>query len=295
MTSAITRFSLKVADGAAIAAYRSLPAGDARGIVQIAHGMAEHFGRYGHLTNRLTAAGYAVYANDHRGHGGSAGVYGLGDFGPRGFQAVVDDMAELTRLARRETPGRPLALFGHSMGSFASQRYLLDHPADLGALVLCGTAAIDKLLETLLAGGGPVTLEVMNASFEPARTPLDWLSRDAAEVDAYIADPMCGFALTDASLQSLFGLCAGSRIDQRLADVRSELPILVLSGEVDPVVGPAQAFVRALIRGYQDAGLTNISHQVYPGARHELLNETCRDEVERDLVAWLGNALGGPA
>jgi alpha-beta hydrolase superfamily lysophospholipase len=200
---------------------------------------------------------------------------------------MVDDMIELTRLARAEMPGRPLALLGHSMGSFAAQLYLLETSADLSALVLCGTAAQDKLLESLLAGGGPVTLEALNAAFEPARTTFDWLSRDEMQVDDYIADPLCGFTLTEASMQSLFALGSGARRDSRLADVSRELPILLLSGEVDPVVGPAQAFARALIQSYEDAGLREIEHRVYTGARHELFNETNRDEVERDLIDWL--------
>ncbi|MBA3812459.1 MAG: alpha/beta fold hydrolase, partial [Caulobacteraceae bacterium] len=105
--------------------------------------MAEHFGRYRRLADRLTGAGCAVFANDHRGHGASAGAHGLGDFGPGGFQALVDDMVALTRVAKRETPGAPMALLGHSMGSFAAQLYLLDHPTDLDALVLSGTAALE--------------------------------------------------------------------------------------------------------------------------------------------------------
>ena len=288
----ITPFTLEAADGVAIAAYRSTPSAPAKGVVQIAHGMAEHFGRYGRLTGKLTAAGYAVYGADHRGHGASAGAPGLGEFGPGGFQALVDDMAALTRIARRETPGRPLALLGHSMGSFAAQLYLLEHHRQLTALVLSGTAALDKLLEAMLATGQAVTLELLNAAFEPARTPFDWLTRDEAEVDAYIIDPMCGFTVGEASTASMFALGGGARADPRLAQVRPDLPILIVSGQCDPVTGPDQAFARALIAGWEAAGLTRIDHRIYPGARHELFNETCREGVEDDLIAWLNVALG---
>ena len=283
----IESFTLKGSDGAAIAAYRSAPSGDVRGVVQIAHGMSEHFLRYRRLTERLNDAGYAVYANDHRGHGQSAGAHGLGQFGPGGFQALVDDMAALTKAAKREIPGKPLILLGHSMGSFASQLYLLDHASELTALVLSGTAALDKLLETLLAGGGPVTLELLNAPFEPARTSFDWLSRDDAEVDAYIADPLCGFTLADAAMGSVFQTGAGARHDPRLANVRKDLPIYIISGQFDPVTGADQAFTRALIESYRAAGLTHIDHRVYAGGRHEMFNETCRDQVQADLIAWL--------
>lgn len=200
---------------------------------------------------------------------------------------MVDDMAALTVVAKLELPGLPLVLLGHSMGSFAAQLYLLDHASALSGLVLSGTAAVDKLLEAMMAGGGAPGLAALNAGFEPARTPFDWLSRDEAQVDAYIADPMCGFDLTESAMASVFGMAAGARLDPRLAAVRKDLPILVISGEVDPVVGPGQAFANALIESYAGAGLANIQRRVYPGGRHEMFNETCRDEVERDLVAWL--------
>jgi alpha-beta hydrolase superfamily lysophospholipase len=254
--------------------------------------MAEHFPRYGRLAAALTGAGYAVYGADHRGHGASAAIHGLGDFGPAGFAAVVSDMAALTKRARAEMPDRPLFLLGHSMGSFAAQLYVLEHSSLLDGLILSGTAAMAPLLEALAASGAAPGLEAFNAAFEPARTPFDWLSRDPAEVDSYIADPLCGFALTDASMQSLFGQGAGALTDPRLASVNRDLPILVLSGEVDPVVGPGQAYARALIEAWRLAGLQRIDHRVYPGARHELFNETCRDEVTRDLIAWLDQHLG---
>ena len=291
MTRQIETLSLTAADGAVVAAYRAAPEGPAKGLVQIAHGMAEHFARYARLTEALTAAGYAVYGIDHRGHGASANVHGLGDFGPRGFAAVVADMAELTRFAKRERSGEPFALLGHSMGSFAAQLYLLERGHELDALVLTGTAAAAPLLESLTASGASGGLEAFNASFEPARTPFDWLSRDEAEVDAYVADPLCGFALTEASMQSMFTLLAGAVIDPRLGAALADLPVLVMSGEVDPVVGPDQAFAQALIDAWREAGLARIGHRVYPNARHELFNETCRDQVTGDLIAWLDTVL----
>jgi len=287
----MTEFTLDTADGAAVAAFRSAPSGPIKGIVQIAHGVAEHAGRYRRLASRLNAAGYAVYANDHRGHGRSSEVHGRGDFGPEGFQALVDDMAALTKVAKRENPGKPLALLGHSMGSFAAQLYLLEHHRELAALVLSGTAALDKLLEALLAGGGPVSLELLNAGFEPGRTKFDWLSRDEAEVDAYIADPLCGFDVPDSAMGSMFQLGAGARHDPRLAQVRSDLPIYVISGEFDPVVGPRQVFTQALLDSYGAAGLTKIEHRVYAGGRHEMFNETCRDQVEAELIDWLDRVM----
>jgi alpha-beta hydrolase superfamily lysophospholipase len=283
----ILPFVLTAGDGARIAAYRAAPEGAPKGIAQIAHGMAEHFGRYARLTHALAAAGYAVYGNDHRGHGASAEVHGLGAFGPGGFQSLVDDMAALGAAARRDRPGLPLALIGHSMGSFAAQLYLLEHHDRLDALVLSGTAAMDLLLADLNASGAPVSLERLNAGFEPARTPFDWLSTVDAEVDAYIADPLCGFAVAEEGMGSMFALGVGARADPRLGAVRKDLPIYVVSGQFDPVVGPDQAFARGLIESYREAGLTRITHRVYPGGRHEMFNERERERVEADLIAWL--------
>lgn len=290
-TTTITPFALKASDGATIASYRAVPSGNVKAIVQIAHGMAEHFRRYARLTQKLTAKGYAVFANDHRGHGDSVKGHGLGNFGPRGFQALVDDMATLSQVAKQELPGKPLVLLGHSMGSFAAQLYLLEHHRELAGVVLSGTAAMDKLLESLLASGEPVTLELLNAGFEPARTSFDWLSRDPAEVDKYIADPLCGFTVEDASTRSMYEIGTKARFDPRLGQVRKDLPIYVISGERDPVVGPGQSFANALIDSYKGFGLKDIVHRVYEGGRHEMFNETNREQVEDELIAWLENSL----
>ncbi len=288
--AAITPFTLAADDGAHIIAYRSAPAGRPRAIVQIAHGMAEHINRYGRLTRALTGAGFAVYANDHRGHGASAAVHGLGDFGPGGFKSLIDDMGALSRHAQAETPNTPLILLGHSMGSFAAQLYLLENHQRLAGLVLSGTAAVDAMLTAMAAAGQAAAPGSMNAAFTPARTDFDWLSRDETEVDAYVADPLCGFPLADAAMASLFQTASVARHDPRLASVRVDLPILVISGEFDPVTGPGQAFATALVESYRSAGLSRIDHRIYPGGRHEMFNETNRDEVTDDLIAWLQTA-----
>jgi alpha-beta hydrolase superfamily lysophospholipase len=289
----ITAFDLTADDGAHITAYRSAPAVRARAIVQIAHGMAEHFGRYARLTDALTAAGYAVYGADHRGHGASAAAHGLGDFGPRGFQALVDDMAALSRRAQSEQPNTPLILLGHSMGSFAAQLYLLEHHRRLAALVLSGTAAVDTMIAAMAAAGRAAAPTSMNTPFEPARTDFDWLSRDEAEVDAYVADPLCGFPLTQAAMSSVFSVAGAARHDPRLASIRADLPIYVISGEHDPVTGPGQAFANALIDTYRGAGVARLEHRVYSGGRHEMFNELNRTEVTSDLLQWLDGALPG--
>src|SRR5579859_4953004 len=192
-------FTFDAADGLKIFTYRWLPPGPVRGVLQISHGMGEHALRYRTPLQPLLDAGIAIYANDHRGHGRTAtNKSELGNFGAAGFAGLVDDMARLSKIARREHPGRKLILFGHSMGSFAAQIYVVEHSALIDGLVLSGSAAFDMLQAP--RGG----LRAIGESMGKTRTPFDWLSRDEKEVDAYIADPLCGFTANDASRNSMF-------------------------------------------------------------------------------------------
>lgn len=180
-------FTYPSADGTQIVTYQWDPAGEPRAAVQLTHGMGEHARRYEHVATALTDARYVVYAHDQRGHGASADPERLGDLGKGGWNALVDDIGLLSARIRAEHPGLPLILLGHSMGSFAVQQYLLDHSDDVDGVVLTGTAVID-LLEPALDLDQPLDLTMFNAPFQPARTDYDWLSRDDAVVDAYVAD-----------------------------------------------------------------------------------------------------------
>src|ERR1700754_2311673 len=173
-----------------------------RGIVQIAHGMGEHARRYRPLAEALAAAGFAVFANEHRGHGEEALRRNeKGELGPRGFPGVVADMLAVSDFAQAQHPGAPLVLVGQSMGSFAVKVYLLDHAARVHAAAFTGTVALD------LAEAGNASAWKLQDKAAPAtvrRTPYDWLSRDEAQVDAYIADPLCGHRLNVKSRQSMY-------------------------------------------------------------------------------------------
>jgi alpha-beta hydrolase superfamily lysophospholipase len=281
-----TNFSFAAADGPDIAVYRWSGVPAPKAVVQIAHGMGEHAARYRRLAEALTAAGYPVYANDHRGHGMTAGSADHhGDLGPGGWAGLVSDLGEVGAIARREHPGLPLVVVGHSMGSFALQGYLLDHSADVDAAVLSGTSAID----VIAPGIDPtkeVDLSAFNAAFEPARTEYDWLSRDPDEVDAYVADPACGFGLNPHSTSSMLEGLADAGDPARLAGIRSDLPIYLLSGDADPLAGGG-ALIELVADRYRQAGVTDVTVALYPGARHEVFNETNRDEITADLVTWL--------
>lgn len=275
-------FTFDGTDGAALAGYRWLPEGRPRGVVQVAHGMGEHARRYNSLAVALNAAGLAVYANDHRGHGASA-TGTLGDLGPGGFSALADDMGCLTRLVQQEQPGAPIVLLGHSMGSFAAQLYLLDHHALVVGVALSGSAALDA---RPVRPAGRARLQDYNAAFAPARTPFDWLSRDPAAVDAYRADPLCGFSLTPESRASMLAAATRMADAAALAQVPWDLPLYLFSGGADPVHG-GLAWFDPLVQRYRNAGFTDVMVRLYPGGRHEMLNEINRDEVVADLLAWV--------
>ena len=299
MNSATTphEFQFTSKDGLRIACARWDSCGPCRGIVQIAHGLGEHIGRYHGLIEVLVKAGLVVYGNDHRGHGRSApSPKYFGDFGEDGFNLLVEDMFRLSVIAKKENPEKPFILLGHSMGSFASQQYILDHSDFVDGLVLSGSGALDGLVR--LANSAPPGDNILNAPFEPARTPFDWLSRDPAVVDLFMNDPLCFGALQPAASESFFAASPQLADPSRLRQIRQDLPIYLFSGSEDPV-GQQLEGVRLLIDRYHQAGIRNICHHFYQGGRHEMLNEINRGEVQTNLLLWISaalhNALSHPA
>ena len=258
---------------------------DPRGVVQVAHGLAEHSARYDRFARALNEAGYSVRACDHRGHGDSI-VGTPGDFGAAGFEALIADLAAYGASLDGDVP---LFLFAHSMGSFAAQSVVLTHSEQYAGVVLSGSTALDLLAAGMAQAEGPVGLEAFNAGFEP-RTGYEWLSRDEAEVDLYVADPLCGFALPDETVPALFGAAETLADPTVLAGIRHDLPLLLVSGSDDPLAGGGQ-LVEVLGQRYRDAGLVEVTVRLYAGARHEILNELNRDEVTADVVAWLDDHL----
>lgn len=291
--------------GRGIFTRRWSPDGDPRAALMIAHGLAEHGARYARLAEALTAAGIVVYAHDHRGHGPACPPADLAFFARSdGWRACLDDIDAVAQAIRAAHPGLPLIFFGHSMGSFMGQTYIGEHGEGLAGAVLSGSAGpppgilrIGKLLlaiERLRVGPRghskliqALMFDGLNKPFEPARTPYDWLSRDPAEVDKYAADPLCGFPLTAQIARDVAGALGELGSAELAGRVRKDLPLYVFSGERDPV----GAKVQGLIDSYRDAGLTRLTNRIYPEGRHEMLNEVNRDEVTRDLLAWIDGVL----
>ncbi|MGV8996574.1 MAG: alpha/beta fold hydrolase [Parvibaculaceae bacterium] len=274
------------ADGHQVAAWRWSKPVKARAVLQIAHGMGEHALRYKSKLEVLIDAGIVIYANDHRGHGATSVPEKYGDFGAGGFPALVNDMALLTGIARRENPNLPLILLGHSMGSFAAQLYVMDHSAAIDGLVISGSAALDLVVNAMPADPDAGALNAFNGAFEPARTPFDWLSRDEAEVDAYIADPMCGFSVTPDSMASMVVPLLPTAEAGALNKICADLPVYFFSGDQDPVGGPGLSFLNVLVDRYAARGL-KVSKDFYKGGRHEMINETNSAEVVANLRKFI--------
>jgi alpha-beta hydrolase superfamily lysophospholipase len=291
--------ALQAADGMRVRYRRWLPDGELRGSVQIVHGASEHSTRYGRLAAALTSRGLAVYAMDLRGHGRTAEGTGIGRFGGPGVTALLDDVQALHLVMDSAHHGVPRILVGHSMGSVIALASAERDGADLAGLALSGpigsaphlAEVVTALEEAVHAGAGDHALDALgafNEAFEPARTKFDWLSRDPAEVDAYLADPLCGdqMPLTAAYAAGVFGLAVRCATPEALAQLPDGLPVLLLSGQRDPVGGEDGAQVTALAELLRARGLP-VEQQIYSDARHEVFNETNRDEVVADLCTWL--------
>ena len=300
-----TEFWHQASDGKALFVRKVRPEGALRGIVHIAHGVGEHSARYLRVAERLAAEGFVVFADDHRGHGKTAATPAeLGSFGPGGIHRVVDDLVELMRFEKLEHPGLPFVLFGHSMGSYLAQEFMLRHANDVAAVVLSASAGKPSALasfgryvarlERLRLGASGKSSILRGLSFDAFNKPFagsgptkfEWLSRDRAEVDMYVADPFCGFDASTSLWVELLDLLGEIASPERQAQLPKGLPVRIISGSEDPANERAKG-ARQLAAALQKAGLTKVDLTVYEGARHELLNETNRDEVTRELIGWL--------
>ncbi len=275
------------------------------GIVQISHGMSETAIRYEYFAKNLTDNGYIVYINDHRGHGLTAktidNVGCLAD--SDGFTYLVEDINTLTNIIKEENEDLPIFLFGHSMGSFASQRYIMEYGNNIDGLILSGSNGKhgfilniaekiinyeikrkgrlhrSKALDSLIFGGN-------NKKFKSPRTEFDWLSRDEKEVDKYIEDPFCGVLFTCGFFYDFIKGLQEIEDKENLKKVPLDLPIYIMSGDKDPIGKNGKGVLRLRDR-YIKLGVKDVLCKLYEGGRHEMLNETNKDEVIRDILNWI--------
>ena len=278
-------------DGLSIACVKWKTDHRVRGIVQIAHGLGEHVGRYAELAETLAGEGFVVFGNDHRGHGLTAEPsQRFGDFGPAGFDGLVEDMVTLRTIAKREYPHTAYILLGHSMGSFAAQQFVLDHSHSIDGVILSGSGDLESLARAARGSSAEQRMDLMNRAFAPARTPFDWLTRDATEVDAFIHDPLCFPALQARSMQSFLDAWRRLADPRELRKVREDLPIYIFSGSDDPV-GQQLNGVQVLMDRYRNAGLASVAHDFYPGGRHDMLHELNRREVLINVLGWISSTV----
>ena len=265
--------------------YYSWVAENAKGVLQIAHGLGEYAGRYEYLARALVEAGYSVYADDHRGHG-QTGLqqYGgdaskLGRLGPGGLRATIEEVRQLTGIARAENPDLPLAILGHSWGSLMVQTIINTHAGDYDAVILTGTAHRVP---------GRMNSGQLNAKHKHlGTTGFEWLSRDPKVSQAFLDDPLTFYA----DVLKLFGLADGLRLfGVPTRTIEKDVPLLIMIGSEDPLGG--EKSVRNLAKAYLNRSrLTDVEVIVYADARHEIFNEINRDEVNNDLIGWLDSRL----
>ena len=287
------------------------PETEPKAIVQIAHGMCEHSMRYKKFAEFLCGRGFIVCANDHLGHGDSVRTEDeLGYFAEKdGWETTVKDMHSLTRIMKKNSPSLPYFLFGHSMGSFLARAYTTWFGSELEAVIYCGTAGPMKGTEALLvaldAAGKThdqfyrseavrkTVFGSYNKKIREPRTESDWLSRDERVVDAYISDPKCGFNFTINGFENLGKLLWFISQPKWFSTVRKDLPILLIAGDADPV----GAYGKGVTKVYEKlTGACCDAHmKLYAGARHELINETCRNEVFKDISEFFEKYIGQDA
>ena len=282
-----------------------------RAVLQICHGVAEHIARYDGFARALNEQGIVVAGHDHLGHGKSLPEGGTPVYFGQGntWNTVVDDIYVLHQRLKQRYPDVPLCIMGHSMGSFLTRTYLIRYPGTVKAAVIMGTgwqpqAAITgglALANAIAAVSGEnATSELVtelafgsyNKLFAPNRTKVDWLSADESNVDDYIADPLCG---ADATVGLFRQMLRGLRFNQTPGNIDrmdKNAPILLIAGQDDPV-GNMGAGVRRTHDAFKRAGIKDVTLKLYPGLRHEILNEAAmRDTVYGDIGAWLDRVLG---
>jgi len=287
-----------------------LPDGEAAGIVQLVHGLAEHIGRYDAFASFLADNGYIVVAHDQLGHGKSAADReSLGFFSESGgWDKAVTDIRRLHDKTVSRFPGKPYFLLGHSMGSFLARTYMIRFRDGLDGAVFSGTGQKngalmtgEKLLIAMEARryGRQIKSERLNKlafgsyndKIDAARTSFDWLCRDDAVVDRYIEDPLCGFIPSNGLMYDIMSGMEYISKPRNVARMKKTLPVLFVSGDCDPVGENGRGVIRAY-KSFLKAGMTDVTMKLYHGGRHEVLNEINKAEVFQDILYWINGKAG---
>ena len=280
------------------------PDGQIIGIVQIVHGIAECVDRYDKFANYLNSLGYMVVGEDHMGHGRSIEGGSTQGFFHGGWFAAVEDTVQLMKATMAAHPGVPYVLFGHSMGSFMARTILAKYPdSGISAAIICGTGwqptfALPALAKVIDGMGKKAGEEAPNEQLdkmifggytkgiENVRTPKDWLTRDSKIVDAYRADPLCGFVASSGLLRDMMLGIHYIQQPKHIHNMKKHLPVFFIAGDKDPV-GANGKGVKQAAQAFKKAGMVNVALKLYPDCRHEILNELNKQEVYEDITGWI--------
>lgn len=298
-------FKFQTKEGVSINAYKWVPAGEIKAVVQISHGMNEYITRYDEFASFLSHKGYLVYGNDHLGHGNSLlEGEGLGYISDdNGFHDMVGEMKDLTDLIKKENRDLKIFILAHSMGSFLAQRYIQLYGDEIDGLILSGTngqpprglnlgiflsSLIMKISgrrkkSKLISG---LTFGTYNKKIRPRRTIFDWVSSDPEEVDKYIEDPLCGNLFPVSFFHDLYLGMKEIHIEENFKKIPKDLPIYIFAGGEDPVGQYGKGIVN-LHNIYKRQGIKDVEYKIYPHGRHEMLNEKNKLEVMIDILNWL--------
>lgn len=300
-----SQLSIASPTGASLNTYLRRAEGTPRGVVQINHGLAEHSVRYARFADFLSARGFATYAHDHRGHGfTTASGAPQGTFAPAaGMANVIADVAAVHDRIAADHPGLPVIVFGHSMGGLIALNFLLQHSPRVHAAAiwnanfsagLAGRAALAILAWERMRLGSDVpsrilpklTFQAWARQVPTHRTAFDWLSRDPAEVDKYVADPLCGWDASVGMWRDLFGFIFAGADDTNFATIRRDLPLNLVGGEKDPATDGGKSVTHLATR-LTRMGFSNLKSTIYPQTRHESLNEVNRHMIMEEFGDWL--------
>lgn len=282
------------------------PEGNPTGIIQIVHGIAEHVERYDDFAAYLNAQGYMVVAQDHMGHGKSRTDSQAKGYFAGGWFAAVDDTYQLLKNTMEQYPGLPYILFGHSMGSFIARTILGKYPGSgISGAIICGTGwmpdavisagrTVAKIICKVSGEEKPsktlhsIMFGSYNKRIEHPRTTSDWLTRDKTIVDAYVADPDCGFIASAGLARDMLTGLQYIQMQETLTNMQKDLPVLFIAGGDDPVGNYGEGVLQAA-KQFQNAGMLNVSSKLYPLCRHEILNEINKEDVYQDIKNWIQN------
>ena len=298
------RFSYEGSEHLKISAAKWIPEGKIKAVIQIVHGMNEHIGRYSEMAEFLNKNGFAVYGEDHRGHGHTAEIKkDLGHFYDNdGFLKIMNDVHGLTEVIKREHPGVPVFLLGHSMGSFISRNIITLFPNDFKGVIISGTGNYNSLeikisktiLRILLFIYGPKKIipyfftngmNDFNKSFEPRRTDYDWLSTDPKVADEFIADPLCGTMNSLGFYRDLLNMLHNMQKKKNIGKIPKDMPMFIFSGSMDPVGKNGKTSTLAY-ESYKKAGIRDITFKLWEGYRHEIHKEPVRNELFSEIIEW---------